>query len=256
MFLHLLKKKAILSSSELAEERGSYESFIGSLWEQDILPLDSWNNLLEYRGKRKTHKTNFKWEEVRESISQHGMRNSNVMAIAPTATIGYINGVEQSIEPNFSTLFVYENKSGNSYIVNEHFINDMKSEGIWSAEMANLVKSVDGDINSLNGEIPVWIKSKYKTVFDRDMMKLIECNAVRQKWMDQSISFNLYNNTTSLKYLNDIYMKCWESGLKTTYYLRNKAASKIEKSTEDTSQEQAKEPSSCSITDPTCESCQ
>ncbi len=250
-------KHAIHSSSELAEERGAYESFIGSLWDQNVLPLDSWNNLQEYRGKRKTHKTNFNWEEVRASIKKHGMRNSNVMAIAPTATIGYINGVEQSIEPNFSTLFVYENKSGNSYIVNEHFIKDMKSEGIWSIEMANLVKSADGDINLLNGEIPVWIKEKYKTVFDRDMFLLIDCNAARQKWMDQSISFNLYNDGTSLKYLNDIYMKCWDVGLKTTYYLRNKAASKVEKATEETpTQEEEQTGGACNTEGPSCESCQ
>ena len=204
----------------------------------------------------KTHKTNLDWDKVRSSIKENGMRNSNVMAIAPTATIGYINGVEQSIEPNYSTLFVYENKSGNSYIVNEHFINDMKAEGLWSIDMANLVKSVDGDISLLNGEIPDWIKSKYKTVFNRDMFKLIDSNGARQKWMDQSISFNLYNSTTSLKYLNDIYMKCWEAGLKTTYYLRNKAASKVEKSTEEEAQVKPPETGACNITDPSCESCQ
>ena len=236
--------------------RGSYGSFIGSLWDQDILPLDSWNMMQEYRGKRKAHKLNFDWEEVRSSIKDSGMRNSNVMAIAPTATIGYINGVEQSIEPNFSTLFVYENKSGNFYIVNEHFVRDMKKEGLWGVEMANLIKQADGDLSLLNGEIPEWIKNKYKTVFDRDMFKLIECNAVRQKWMDQSISFNLYNKGTSLKYLNDIYIKCWESGLKTTYYLRNRAASKVEKTMETNDQES----SACSIeamqNGGSCESCQ
>ena len=249
-------RNAILASSELAKERGSYKSFTGSLWDQNILPLDSWNNLMEYRGKRKVHKTNFDWEPVRKSIRENGMRNSNVMAIAPTATIGYINGVEQSIEPNFSVLFVYENKSGNFYITNPYFVEDMKKEGLWSSELSNLVKSVDGDLSLLNGDIPDWIKEKYKTAFDRDMFKLIECNAARQKWIDQSISFNLYNKTTSLKYLNDLYMACWESGLKTTYYLRNRAASKIEKSTV---QEEVAS-SSCSIeaakNGESCESCQ
>lgn len=256
-------RHAILSSSELAKERGSYRSFPGSLWDQNILPLDSWNNLMEYRGKRKTHKTNFDWEPVRESIRENGMRNSNVMAIAPTATIGYINGVEQSIEPNFSVLFVYENKSGNFYITNEYFVKDMKDLGIWSSDMSNLIKSVDGDISSLNGEIPQWIKDKYKTAFDRDMFKLIECNAVRQKWIDQSISFNLYNKTTSLKYLNDLYIACWEAGLKTTYYLRNRAASKIEKSTQSAGEsvdDSIEYPSACSINamknGGSCESCQ
>jgi ribonucleoside-diphosphate reductase alpha chain len=186
------------------------------------------------------------------------MRNSNVMAIAPTATIGYINGVEQSIEPNFSVLFVYENKSGNFYITNQHFINDMKKEGLWNPGVAKLVKDADGDLSMLNGEIPEWIKSKYKTAFDRDMFKLIECNAVRQKWIDQAISFNLYNKSTSLKYLNDIYMSCWEAGLKTTYYLRNRAASKVEKSTSES--DKTEEVSACSIeamrNGGTCESCQ
>ena len=254
---------AISASSSLAKERGAYDSFIGSLWSQDILPLDSWNNLMEYRGKRKTHKTHFDWSEVRNSIKENGMRNSNVMAIAPTATIGYINGVEQSIEPNFSLLFVYENKSGNFYITNEYFVQDMKDLGLWTPDMSSLIKSVDGDLSSLNGEIPDEIKQKYKTAFDRDMLKLIDCNSVRQKWMDQSISFNLYNSTTSLKYLNELYMSCWESGLKTTYYLRNRAASKIEKSTESagsSSDSPTEDPSACSINamknGGSCESCQ
>ena len=246
---------AISASAELSKERGAYESFIGSLWDQGIFPLDSWNNLMSYRGNKKTHKTNFDWKPVRQSVKGNGMRNSNVMAIAPTATIGYINGVEQSVEPNFSVLFVYECKSGNFYITNEHFVNDMKSAGLWSPELASLVKGIDGDISLINGEIPLPIKEKYKTAFDRDMFKLIECNAARQKWMDQSISFNLYNSSTSLKYLNDLYMACWEAGLKTTYYLRNRAASKVEKSTAGVDQE-----SSCSLeaaqAGGSCESCQ
>ena len=179
------------------------------------------------------------------------------MAIAPTATIGYINGVEQSIEPNFSVLFVYENKSGNFFIINEHFVNDMKDRGLWTPEMATLIKQADGDLRLLNGSIPDDLKSKYKTAFDRDMLKLIEANAVRQKWMDQSISFNLYNKTTSLKYLNDIYMACWEYGLKTTYYLRNRAATKVEKAT---TEEASGEGTACSLeamaSGETCESCQ
>jgi len=249
-------QQAILASSVLAKERGHYKTYEGSLWHVNILPIDSYNSLMSYRGKNSKAKESLNWTEVRKHIEDHGMRNSNVMAIAPTATIGYINGTEQSIEPNFSVLFVYENKSGNSYIINEHFVNDMKKEGLWSIDLSSLVKNVDGDLSMLNGDIPDWIKSKYKTAFDRDMFKLIECNSARQKWMDQSISFNLYNSTTSLKYLNDLYMACWESGLKTTYYLRNRAASKVEKSTE--SQEEG--PSACSIeamkNGESCESCQ
>jgi ribonucleoside-diphosphate reductase alpha chain len=247
---------AIYASSLIAKEKGSYNTYEGSLWSKSILPIDSYKNLMSYRGKKEGLKgeTLDTWQKVREQIKESGMRNSNVMAIAPTATIGYINGIEQSIEPNFSVLFVYENKSGNFYITNEHFVKDMKNKGLWSSEISAMVKSVDGDLSLLNGSIPEELKQKYKTAFDRDMFKLIECNAVRQKWIDQAVSFNLYNKTTSLKYLNDVYIACWEAGLKTTYYLRNRAASKVEKSTTEEA------PSACSIeamkNGETCESCQ
>jgi ribonucleoside-diphosphate reductase alpha chain len=246
---------AILSSSQLAQERGSYKTYSGSLWDKGELPIDTYNRLLDFRKKSSGTLRGGKmdWSEVRESISKYGIRNSNTMAIAPTATIGYINGVEQSIEPNFSVLFVYENKSGNFYITNEQFVNDMKKEGIWNPQFAEAVKEVDGDVTLL--DIPEKYKEKYKTAFDRDMFKLIECNAARQKWIDQGISFNLYNKGTSLKYLNDIYMAAWEAGLKTTYYLRNRGASKVEKSTkkEYTEEEQI----ACSIANPeACEACQ
>lgn len=246
---------AILASSELAKERGSYKSYAGSLWEKGQLPIDTYNHLMSYRGLKVVEKgsKSINWQELREHITKYGMRNSNTMAIAPTATIGYINGVEQSIEPNFSVMFVYECQSGNFYVTNEQFVNDMKEEGIWSPQLAEAVKEVDGDVMLL--DIPKKYQDKYKTAFDRDMFKLIECNAARQKWIDQGISFNLYNKETSLKYLNDIYMAAWEKGLKTTYYLRNRAASKIEKSTktEYTKEEQI----ACSIINPeACEACQ
>ena len=246
---------AILSSSELAKERGSYKTYSGSLWEKGKLPIDTYNNLLDFRKKSSKSPARGKldWKKVREHILKYGIRNSNTMAIAPTATIGYINGVEQSIEPNFSVMFVYECKSGNFYVVNEQFVNDMKKEGLWSPQLAEAVKEVDGDVMLL--DIPEKYQEKYKTAFDRDMFKLIECNAARQKWIDQGISFNLYNKGTSLKYLNDIYMAAWEAGLKTTYYLRNRGASKVEKSTkkEYTEEEQI----ACSIANPeACEACQ
>ncbi|NDG53188.1 MAG: ribonucleoside-diphosphate reductase subunit alpha [Flavobacteriia bacterium] len=250
---------AIYASSLLAKERGKYETYEGSLWSVNQLPIDSYNSLMAYRGKNERGKETYKeWKKVRDHIAEYGIRNSNVMAIAPTATIGYINGVEQSIEPNFSVLFVYENKSGNFFITNEHFVKDMKDRGLWNSEIAGLIKQSDGDLSLLNGAIPEDLKQKYKTAFDRDMFSLIQANAKRQKWMDQSISFNLYNKSTSLKYLNDIYMQCWEEGLKTTYYLRNRAATKVEKST--TKESEKKQPSACSIeamkNGGTCESCQ
>jgi ribonucleoside-diphosphate reductase alpha chain len=251
---------AIYASSLLAKERGKYETYEGSLWSQNVLPVDSYNNLMSYRNKTSKGKETLKdWSEIRKHIEEFGMRNSNVMAIAPTATIGYINGCEQSIEPNFSVLFVYENKSGNFYIINEHFVRDMKQKGLWTAETSSLIKGSDGDLSLLDGTIPKDIQEKYKTAFDRDMLKLVECNAARQKWIDQSVSFNLYNKTTSLKYLNNIYMACWEAGLKTTYYLRNRAASKVEKATQSESTSTS-EPSACSIeamkNGESCESCQ
>ena len=188
---------AIYASSELAKERGAYKTYAGSLWEKNILPIDTYNQLMKTRGSKETQvgSEDIDWESLREHITKYGMRNSNTMAIAPTATIGYINGVEQSIEPNFSVLFVYENKSGNFFITNEQFVNDMKKEGLWSAQFAEAVKEVDGDVSLL--DIPDKYKEKYKTAFDRDMFKLVECNSVRQKWIDQGISFNLYNKGTS-----------------------------------------------------------
>lgn len=250
---------AIYASSILAKERGSYQTYNGSLWSKNIFPIDSFNLLQKYRKQNSESKEKLGlWKEVRSHVSEYGMRNSNVMAIAPTATIGYINGVEQSIEPNFSVLFVYENKSGNFFITNEHFTRDMKNEGLWNQEIASVIKNSDGDLSIIEEGIPEHLKSKYKTAFDRDMFKLIDCNSVRQKWIDQAVSFNLYNKSTSLKYLNDIYMYCWEKGLKTTYYLRNQAATKVEKSV--TSDEVTKDPSACSIeamkNGGTCESCQ
>ena len=257
---------AIQASCKLAKERGSYKTYEGSLWSQGKLPIDTYEELMEYRGTpaetgkiaKSSQFMGKDWKVLRNEIKAHGMRNSNVMAIAPTATIGYINGVEQSIEPNFSVLFVYENKSGNFFIMNEHFVADMKKEGLWTPEIISMVKEADGDVSLLNGALPDWIKEKYKTAFDRDMFKLIDCNAVRQKWIDQGVSFNLYNNSTSLKYLNDIYMAAWKAGLKTTYYLRNRGATKVEKSVknENENTQPEEEVKACSILDPGCESCQ
>ena len=258
---------SILGSSLLSKEKGTYPSYKGSLWDQGVFPSDSFDNLMSYRGisaktYEKSEHCNYEpcdWSELKSHVSEFGMRNSNVMAIAPTATIGYINGVEQSIEPNYSVLFVYENKSGNFFIINTNFVEDMKSKGLWSTEISEAVKSADGDLNLLGGLIPEDIKNKYKNAFNRDMFKLIEANSVRQKWLDQAISFNLYNNLTSLKHLNDLYFYCWEMGLKTTYYLRNLGASKVEKSSVPSSVDEPKsveEVKSCSILDPGCESCQ
>ena len=229
---------AILTSSKLAKERGKYKSYEGSTWSQNKLPIDTWNKLMKWKGK-KTSKSTLDWAPVRDSIKKHGIRNSNTMAIAPNASIAYQVGCEQSIEPFFSVLFRYENKSGNYYIVNFHFVDAMRERGLWNNEMAEAVKQADGDVSLLN--IPEDLKQIYKIAFDRDQEKLIEATAARQKWIDQGISFNLYNGKTSLKFLNDIYLHSANEGLKSTYYLRNQAASKIQKVTSEQQSSQSLE---------------
>jgi len=250
----------ILNSSKLAKEKGRYSSYTGSLWDQNILPIDTYKNLMTYMDQKpilhrgKKYSPELDWKEVRSSISQNGMRNSNTMAIAPTATISYIQGCSPSIDPDFSTFFVYENKSGNLFITNEWFVKECKSLGIWNNSFIEALKMVDGDVNLLSDEVlPIELKNKYKTAFDQDQFKLVDCAAARQKWIDMGQSLNLFNKSTSLKYLNDLYFHAKDRGLKSTYYLRNKSASKIEKSTI-TNTEQ--EPKACSILDPDCESCQ
>ena len=263
---------AIESSSDMAVEKETYESYSGSLWSKGTFPIDTYKELMELRGTETKITPRKDWDKLKAKVAKQGMRNSNTMAIAPTATISYIAGCSQSIEPNFGVIFVYSTLSGEFTMMNEYFVNDMKTEGIWTKELANLVKSVDGDLHKLNGSIPQWIKEKYVTAFHQDQFKLIDCAAARQKWIDQGQSLNLYNDKSSMKFLNDIYFHAWKSGLKTTYYLRNLAASTVEKSTgsnveehiaDNADVETVQEPtdsSLCSleakIRGETCESCQ
>jgi ribonucleoside-diphosphate reductase alpha chain len=215
---------AIKTSSLLAAEKGRYATYDGSEWSKGNLPIDTLADNIEV-----VRSNELDYDELYEVVRVNGMRNSNVMAIAPTATISYIQGCEQSIEPNFSVLFVYENTAGNTFIINEHFVNDMKKIGIWNPTFAAAVKAVDGDVMRL--AIPQKYKDKYKTAFDRDMFKLIEAAGARQKWIDMGQSFNLYVSGKSMKAMNDIAFKAWKEGLKTTYYWRNRSATDIEKST-------------------------
>ena len=261
----------LLNSSKIAKEKGAYSTYEGSLWSQGILPIDTYKSLMEYLGEKpiihrgKKYAPEVDWKSLRNHIGSHGMRNSNTMAIAPTATISYIQGCSASIEPDFSTLFVYENKSGNLTIVNEWFINECKELGVWNPKLIEMLKAVDGDVTRLNGELPDDLKSRYRTAFDHDQFLLIDSAAARQKWIDMGQSLNLFNSSNSLKYLNDLYLHARNKGLKSTYYLRNRAASKIEKSTgggdasdsgADNSDSGESAPTACSIIDPTCESCQ
>jgi ribonucleoside-diphosphate reductase alpha chain len=264
----------ILNSSKISKEKGSYSTFEGSLWDKGVLPIDTYRNLIDYlkekpiihRGKKFCPELD--WKTLRTHIKEHGMRNSNTMAIAPTATISYIQGCSPCIEPDFSVLFVYENKSGNLTITNEWFVQECKDLGIWNQNLIDMVKSVDGDVSRLNGELTEDIKNRYKTAFEHDQFKLLECGAARQKWIDMGQSLNLFNNKTSLKYLNDLYFHAKRLGLKSTYYLRNKSASKIEKSTEikkgsdhsnsntNNDNNSLTDVEACSIMNPDCESCQ
>lgn len=227
--MEFISYHSILASSELAKDRGAYPSYQGSTWSKGILPIDTWVSLMKFKGSDSQPTPRIDWRPVRESIVKYGMRNSNTMAIAPNASIAYQLGVEQSIEPGFSVLFSYENKSGRYYIINDHFVNDMKKAQLWSTQFAEQVKVADGDVSLL--DIPEHFKSKYKTCFDRDQTKLIEACAARQKWIDQGISFNGYNKGNSLKFLNDYYLLSNKLGLKSNYYLRNVPASKVQKTT-------------------------
>ena len=265
---------AISASSFLAEKRGAYPSYDGSLWSKNIFPVDTYIDLCEYRSgkkiKRESLETLDDWEVVRERVKKYGMRNSNTMAIAPTASISSITGVSQSIEPYFSNIFVYSTLSGDFTMVNKWFVEDMRRYGIWNESMLNYLKNNNGDIQNYNftsnsaiteKEIDN-IKKKYKTAFQVDQFKLIDNAAYRQIWIDQGQSLNLYNDKTSLKHLNDLYMHAWAVGLKTTYYLRGKGASEVEKSTvskPDNQQPEISEdtePKMCTINDPSCMSCQ
>lgn len=259
----------ILNSSKLAKERGRYSSYGGSLWDKNIFPIDTYKKLMEYlQGKsisfeEKKFCPEVDWDSARSFIKENGMRNSNTMAIAPTATISYIQGCSPCIEPDFSVLFVYENKSGNLTIVNEWFIQECRNRNVWSHNLIEGIKVVDGDLKQLGDIVPQDLKERFCTAFDHDQFKLLECGAARQKWIDMGQSLNLFNNKSSLKYLNDLYLYARKLGLKSTYYLRNKSASDIEKASIDVKKNNAtilnegvKEVRACSILDPTCESCQ
>lgn len=255
---------AILTSSKLAKERGHYESYMHSEWSYNNLPIDTYCRLMNSRKKANSYKPEdfetLEWNKVRDHIAAHGMRNSNVMAIAPTATISYIQGCSQSIEPDYSVLFVYSTLSGEFTMINEHFVEAAKKKGIWCQQLIDALKAADGDVMAI--DLPEDIQQRFKTAFDVNADSLISAAASRQMWIDMGQSFNLYNKSTSLKYLNDIYTNCWEQGLKTTYYLRSKSATRVEKSTvEETVEEQKVEDSldgikACAIDDPDCESCQ
>jgi ribonucleoside-diphosphate reductase alpha chain len=225
---------AILASSKLAKERGAYQSYKGSKWDRNIFPQDTLSLLEQERGEEipvsRTEKRN--WAPVREHVKQYGMRNSNCMAIAPTATISNIAGCFPCIEPIYKNLYVKANMSGEFTVVNKYLIEDLKKLGFWDQEMLDLIKYYDGSVQMIE-RIPAHLREKYKEVFEIDAEWMIEITAARGVWIDQSQSHNVFMRGVSGKKLNDIYIKAWKLGLKTTYYLRTLGASQVEKSTLD-----------------------
>ena len=224
---------AIEASSDLANERGSYSSYEGSLWSKGIFPIDSISILKDHRTEGfldQNEEKTMDWESLKEKVSKQGIRNSNVMAIAPTATIANITGVTQSIEPTYSNLFVKSNLSGEFTVINQNLVNALKEIDMWDDVMVYDLKNLNGSLESIS-RVPEDIKRIFATSFEIEPKWLIESASRRQKWIDQSQSLNLYVAEPNGKKLDVMYKMAWLRGLKTTYYLRSKGATTSEKST-------------------------
>jgi ribonucleoside-diphosphate reductase alpha chain len=224
--------QAYWASTELAQERGRYSSYRGSLWDRGILPIDSLDLLAEQRGGyvEVDRSVTLDWDALRQRIAQHGMRNSNCVAIAPTATISNIIGVSASIEPSFGNLSVKSNLSGEFTVVNEYLVRDLKKLGLWDNVMVIDLKHYDGSLRRVD-RVPEHLKALYATAFEIETHWLVEAAARRQKWIDQAQSLNIYMAGASGKKLDETYKLAWLRGLKTTYYLRTVGATHAEKST-------------------------
>ena len=224
---------AIEASSDLAKERGSYSSYEGSLWSQGIFPIDSISILKEHRTEGfldQNEEKKMDWDKLKEKVKKQGIRNSNVMAIAPTATIANITGVTQSIEPTYSNLFVKSNLSGEFTVINENLVKALKEIDMWDEVMVYDLKNLNGSLETIS-RVPDEIKRIFATSFEIEPKWLIESASRRQKWIDQSQSLNLYVAEPNGKKLDVMYKMAWLRGLKTTYYLRSKGATTSEKST-------------------------
>jgi ribonucleoside-diphosphate reductase alpha chain len=269
---------AIEASSDLAAERGRYSTYEGSLWSLGILPIDSLDLLKTARGGDviMDETTRLDWEALRQKVLRDGMRNSNVMAIAPTATISNICGVSQSIEPAYSNLFVKSNMSGEFTVANPYLVADLKARGLWDQVMVSDLKYHDGILAGIE-RVPADLRELYATAFEIDPLWLVKAASRRQKWIDQAQSLNLYMAAPSGRALDELYRSAWRYGLKTTYYLRSQSATHVEKSTLKGTDGRlnavavsaaAPEPvpadlplpeptgAVCSIDDPDCEACQ
>jgi ribonucleoside-diphosphate reductase alpha chain len=230
--MELIAYHAILASSELARERGAYQSFKGSKWDRGIFPVDTIALLEADRGLSTgvDRVERLDWSVVRDSVKQYGMRNSNTMAIAPTATIANIAGSIPGNEPIYKNIYVKSNISGDFIIVNDALVTDLKKIGLWDKEMLEAIKYNDGSLADIPS-IPMDLKNKYKETFEIDMRWLVRSAAYRGKWIDQSQSLNIFFSGTSGQELSELYLYAWEMGLKTTYYLRSLGATQVEKST-------------------------
>ena len=263
--MEMVSYYAIKSSSDLAAERGAYSSYKGSLWSKGILPLDSVELLKKERGEEFIEvdtTTRLDWEGLKKIVKKQGMRNSNVMAIAPTATIANITGLTQSIEPTYSNLFVKSNLSGEFTIINMHLVDALKEIGMWDEVMVYDLKNLNGSLEGIN-RVPEELKKLFATSFEVEPKWLIEAASRRQKWIDQSQSLNLYVSEPNGKKLDVMYKMAWLRGLKTTYYLRSRSATTSEKSTITNlelnavaANQGSEAPEACSILDPDCEACQ
>ncbi|MBL4637885.1 MAG: ribonucleoside-diphosphate reductase subunit alpha, partial [Proteobacteria bacterium] len=274
----------IEASSNLAKERGVYKSYEGSLWSQGILPIDSIKILKEARGDylQQDESQTLDWDSLRNTVKAQGMRNSNTMAIAPTATISNICGVSQSIEPTYQNIFVESNLSGEFTVINPYMVEDLKQRGLWDDVMVNDLKYYDGSLQAID-RVPAELKALYTTAFEMDSRWLIEAASRRQKWLDQAQSLNLYMAEPSGKTMDNLYKLAWVRGLKTTYYLRSLGATGAEKTSSSAPTpppvavvpskpaaisssaaasdelilgEGIEAPQACSILEPDCEACQ
>ena len=261
--MEMVAYAAYSASNALAEERGRYASFHGSLWERGILPQDTLDILSAERGGyvELDRSATLDWEALRTRIKKHGMRNSNCLAIAPTATIANIVGVSASIEPTYQNLFVKSNLSGEFTVVNDYLVADLKRAGLWDEVMISDLKYFDGNLARID-RAPAELRRLYATAFEVEPKWLVECAARRQKWIDQSQSLNIYMAGASGKKLDETYKLAWIRGLKTTYYLRALGATHAEKSTSKAgelnavSMESAEPAKMCAIDKPDCEACQ
>ncbi len=262
--MEMVSYYAIKASTDLAQERGRYSSFEGSLWSKGVLPIDSISLLEQGRGGylEIDRSDSLDWGALRERVKTVGMRNSNCLAIAPTATISNICGVSPSIEPTYQDLYVKSNLSGEFTVVNPYLVQDLKRLDLWDEVMVNDLKYYDGSVCSID-RVPSELRDLYATAFEIDARWLVEAAARRQKWIDQAQSLNLYMAEANGKKLDNLYKLAWVRGLKTTYYLRTMGATHVEKSTLADGKLNAvnrdgveETPKACSILDPTCESCQ